>query len=203
MTSDPAFEPRAPSRPRFYFGAMSPYSWFAAERIGDLIPAAEWRPVFAGALFKAAGRVPWGLTARRAEEMAECEERAASYGLGVIRWPDPWPTSDLAVARAMAVADDGGLLRAFALEAMRLAFREGADLACPETLETAAARAGLPPALLTQRLTAPDIKARVRAMTDEAVAANVIGIPTIGIDDALFWGDDRLLEAREAQAGNR
>lgn len=41
---------------RFYFGAMSPYSWFAAERIGDLLPDAEWVPVFAGALFSANGR---------------------------------------------------------------------------------------------------------------------------------------------------
>jgi 2-hydroxychromene-2-carboxylate isomerase len=36
---------------------MSPYSWFAAERIGSLLPDAEWRPVFAGGVFKACGRV--------------------------------------------------------------------------------------------------------------------------------------------------
>jgi hypothetical protein len=32
---------------------MSPYSWFAAEEIGSMLPDAEWRPVYAGALFKA------------------------------------------------------------------------------------------------------------------------------------------------------
>jgi 2-hydroxychromene-2-carboxylate isomerase len=45
---------------RFFFGAMSPYSWFAAERIDALVPDAEWRPVFAGGLFRAVGRTAWG-----------------------------------------------------------------------------------------------------------------------------------------------
>jgi 2-hydroxychromene-2-carboxylate isomerase len=39
----------------FFFGPISPYSWFAAERIGALLPDADWRPVFAGGVFKAAG----------------------------------------------------------------------------------------------------------------------------------------------------
>ena len=44
----------------FHFGAMSPYSWFAAERIGALIPDARWRPVFAGGLFRASGTIDVG-----------------------------------------------------------------------------------------------------------------------------------------------
>lgn len=43
------------SPPLFCFGAMSPYSWFAAERTDALLPEAEWRPVFAGGVFKACG----------------------------------------------------------------------------------------------------------------------------------------------------
>lgn len=112
----------------FFFGAMSPYSWFAAERIGTLLPDAEWRPVFAGGLFKACGRVSWGLTEDRAAKLADCEARARAYGLGPIHWPDPWPTNDVLVARAMIVADQRGALTPFALTAMRMAFGEGLDL---------------------------------------------------------------------------
>ena len=61
-------EPQSTSTdPWFYFGAMSPYSWFAAERIGGLLPDAVWRPVYAGALFKASGRSTWGLGPEGAE----------------------------------------------------------------------------------------------------------------------------------------
>ena len=88
----------------FYFGAMSPYSWFAAERIGGVVPDATWRPVFAGGLFKAVGRTSWGLTDEREAKLADCEARAAAHGLGPIRWPEPWPTVDLAAARALVWA---------------------------------------------------------------------------------------------------
>jgi len=74
----------------FFFGAMSPYSWFAAERIGTLLPDAEWRPVFAGGLFKACGRVSWGLTEDRATKLADCQARARAYGLGT--GPQPVPS---------------------------------------------------------------------------------------------------------------
>jgi hypothetical protein len=74
---------------------MSPYSWFAAERIGALLPDAQWRPVFAGGVFKACGRVSWGLTADREVKLADCEARARAQGLGAIHWPDPWPTNYL------------------------------------------------------------------------------------------------------------
>jgi 2-hydroxychromene-2-carboxylate isomerase len=98
--------------PLFFFGAMSPYSWFAAERIERLLPEAQWRGVLAGAIFKANGRVSWGLTERRGEGIADCERRAALYGLGRIRWPRPWPTSDLLIARALIFAATSGAPRA-------------------------------------------------------------------------------------------
>lgn len=84
-----------PEGPRFYFGAISPYSWFAAERIVDLVPEAQWRPVFAGGLFRSAGRVSWGVTSRREERMADCQRRAAEHCLGPIAWPDGWPGNDV------------------------------------------------------------------------------------------------------------
>src|SRR3954452_8571429 len=75
---------RVTAPPSFFFGAMSPYSWFAAERIERLLPQARWHGVLAGAIFKRHGRASWGLTERRAAGIAECEQRAAQYGLGPI-----------------------------------------------------------------------------------------------------------------------
>src|SRR5882757_1430358 len=93
---------RSPAAPSFFFGVMSPYSWFAAERIEGLLPQARWRGVLAGVVFKAHGRTSWGLTERRAEGIADCELRASAHRLGPIVWPEPWPTSDLLAARALA-----------------------------------------------------------------------------------------------------
>jgi 2-hydroxychromene-2-carboxylate isomerase len=187
----------------FFFGAMSPYSWLAAERIGALIPDARWRPVFAGGLFKARDRTSWGLTDRRAAGMADCEARARAYGLGEIRWPQPWPTVDVDVGRAMLFARERGRLEAFALEAMRLAFREGHDLGELPVILTAGRRAGLDGAELEDAVRAPRLKAALREATDDALARGVFGVPTFVVRDRLFWGDDQLEHVARATADLR
>jgi 2-hydroxychromene-2-carboxylate isomerase len=187
--------------PVFYFAAMSPYSWFAAERIGGLLPEARWEPVFAGGLFRSAGRKSWGLDERREENISVCERRALEYGLGPISWPQPWPTNDVHVARAMTYAADRGLLQEYGLAAMRAAFREGADLEHREVLLDLAPGAGLPEDELGEALEDPEVKAQLRAATDGAHELGVIGVPTVAVGEQLFWGDDRLEEAARAAGG--
>ncbi len=184
--------------PVFFFAAMSPYSWFAAERVAGVLPEALWEPVFAGGLFKAAGRKSWGLDERREEQIAECESRAAGYGLGPIRWPQPWPTNDVHVARAMTHAKNRGCLHEFALAAMRAAFHDGADLEQREVLLEVGASLGIAPQELEAALGDPAVKQQLRATTDEAHELGVIGVPTVMVDEQLFWGDDRLEEAASA-----
>lgn len=186
------------ARPLFFFGAMSPYSWFAAERIGAHIPQAEWRPLFAGGLFKSAGRVSWGITDRREAKLADCETRAAAHGLGPIAWPDPWPTNDVRIARAMLYADRRGSLKPFAMEAMRMCFTEGAELGDVQVVEAVAVRAGFEPGEVAAAIEDPEIKAALHAANDEALALGVIGVPTVVVGADLFWGDDRLTDAASA-----
>lgn len=188
----------SPSPPIFYFGAMSPYSWFAAERIEQLLPEARWRGVLAGVVFAAHGRTSWGLTEARAAGLADCEARAASHGLGPISWPREWPTSDLHAARAMLAAEHRGLLKPFSLAAMRMAFREGADLADREIALEAGSRVGIDRDELDLAMQAPELKQALRELNDEALAAGVFGVPTVLIGGELFWGDDRLEEAAQA-----
>lgn len=180
---------------RFYYGAISPYSWFAAERIGTLIPEARWRPVFAGGLFRSMGRGTWGLTPERERRMADCQRRAASHGLGPIRWPEGWPGNDVLAARAMVAADREGCLVSFALATMRACFADGRDITRAEELEAVARAVGLDEARLMAETQTAVTKDALRASNDEAVAAGVIGVPSVWIDGQVFWGDDRLEEA--------
>jgi 2-hydroxychromene-2-carboxylate isomerase len=184
--------------PIFYFGAMSPYSWLASERIERLLPEARWRGVLAGVVFAAHGRTSWGLTENRAAGLADCEARAAARGLGPICWPREWPTSDLHVGRAMVFADQRGLLEPFALAAMRMAFREGADLADRDVVLAAGSRVGIEEAELELALGSPLVKQELRDLNEEALAAGVFGVPSVLAAGELFWGDDRLEDAAQA-----
>lgn len=187
--------------PILFFGAMSPYSWLACERIGGLLPDVRWQPVFLGGLFRAVGRESWGLGERREVEMAECERRARAYGLGEMRWPATWPTNDLTAARGMVFAAFKGVLEEFAVATMRLEFLEGGNVEERETVLEAGRRVGLDGGELESALGAEEVKGALRAATDEAYAKGVIGVPTVAVGEELFWGDDRLEEAALAARG--
>jgi 2-hydroxychromene-2-carboxylate isomerase len=187
-----------PAAPVFYFGAMSPYSWLAAERLGELLPDAVWRCVYLPAIFRERGRTSWGLTERRAEEMAACEARARARGLGAIHWPQAWPTSDLVAARAITYAQQRAAPQPVALELMRASFLRGEDIAELPAVLAACRRAGLDGAEVESSLSAPAVKDALRELTDEALAAGVCGVPTVAVGGELYWGDDRLEEAANA-----
>jgi 2-hydroxychromene-2-carboxylate isomerase len=185
--------------PVFYFGAMSPYSWISAERIDGVLPDARWSGVLLGAVFKANDRTSWGTTDMREQGIADCEARAAAHGLGTIVWPDPWPTSDLQVARALTYAESLGKLREYALSAMRLAFREGRDPGERDNVIEAGARIGIDAGELARALDSQAVKDALRASTERTIARGVFGVPTFAVGEQLFWGDDRLEDAAAAQ----
>jgi 2-hydroxychromene-2-carboxylate isomerase len=130
--------------------------------------------------------------------MAEIERRAHEYGMPPLRWPDPWPSSSLHAMRAAIHARNAGREREFAAAAFAVAFAEGNDLAEPRHVLDAAERAGLDRAEAEAAIAEPAVKDELRAVTDEAHARGVFGVPTVAAGGELFWGDDRLDEAAAA-----
>ena len=182
----------------FYFDLGSPFAYLAAERIPTLIPEPiEWQPVLLGGLFKLAGRSSWALGdhERRQAGMAAIERRAQSYGLPPIRWPDPWPTDYLIATRAATYAFTVGKGREFTLQAFRNAFRHGRDMSIAANVLQAAQRVGIDRDRLITATNDSLIKQRLRRATEAAFQLGVFGVPTLAIDDELFWGDDRLEDA--------
>ena len=182
----------------FYFDLGSPFAYLAAERIRTLLPEPiEWQPVLLGGLFKLAGRSSWavGDYERRQAGMAEIERRAQSYGLPPIRWPDPWPTNYLTAMRAATYAFTIGKGREFTLQAFRNAFQHGRDLSIAANVLEAGEQAGIHRDRLNTGTRDPQIKEALRRATDTAFQLGVYGVPTVAIDDELFWGDDRLEDA--------
>jgi 2-hydroxychromene-2-carboxylate isomerase len=183
----------------FSFDLGSPYGYLAAERIAAGILGVEprWEPVLLGAIFGYRGRGSWAHTDARERNLAEIQERAARYGLPAFAWPEGWPGDGLAAMRAAtwAAARDNG--QRFAVAAYRRAFADG-DALSLEVLADVAASAGLDGDELRAAIATPGIKARLRATTDAAYAAGVTGVPTVRVDDTIFYGDDQLERAADA-----
>ncbi len=182
----------------FYFDLGSPFAYLAAERIPTLIPEPiEWQPVLLGGLFKLAGRSSWALRdhERRQAGMTEIERRAQSYGLPPLGWPDRWPTDYLTAMRAATYAFTIGKGREFTLQAFRNAFRHGRDMRIAANVLQAGERVGIDRDQLITATSGPLIKEALRRATEAAFRLGVFGVPTLAIDDELFWGDDRLEDA--------
>ncbi len=185
--------------PVFYFGAMSPYSWLAAERIGRLLPEARWRGVLAGVIFNAHRRTSWGLTAERERGLRTASSAPLGHGLGPIRWPEPWPTSDLRAARAMVHAEQHGVMQR--VRARRDAHgvpRGSRPRADRRRARGRRARRARRPPSSQAALADPLVKQAVRATNEDALAAGVFGVPSVIVGGELFWGDDRLEDAAAA-----
>jgi 2-hydroxychromene-2-carboxylate isomerase len=179
----------------FYFDLGSPYAYLSAERLSELLPEPiHWRPVLLGGLFRLTGRSSWALGDYRRRElgMAEIEHRARAHDLPPMRWPDPWPTDYLVAMRATTYAFAVGRGRDFALQAFRDAFQRGVQLQMEAHVLDAGEQVGMERRELQAATRDPQIKQALRAATDAAHGRGVIGVPTIAIDDRLFWGDDRL-----------
>lgn len=172
--------------PLFFFAPMSPHACRGADR-----NAPARRRVAAGLRRRALqGKRPdlLGTHGSARGRHFGLEARARAHGLGEIRWLEPWPTLDVLVSRAMLFAQGRQRLQPFALEAMRLAFLEGCDLAELAVVRVAARRADLDPVEVADATQEPRMKAALRHATDDAVARGVFGVPTTAVGAELFWG---------------
>ncbi len=191
--------------PIFFYDFSSPYAYLAAHRVDELLPVKpRWQPILFGALLTAIGKQPWSVQEGPARDarMRECEQRAAELGLP-LAWPREWPlgTYSILAARAAIVAEEQGRVRELSRALFRQGLGQGRDLTESEVVLEAAEEAGLDRDAVAAGAQTPRIKERLRAVTDEAVALGVTGIPTVAIDGELFWGDDRLQDAARALAG--
>jgi 2-hydroxychromene-2-carboxylate isomerase len=185
-----------PEQPVFYFDLGSPYSYLTAERVHRVLPVVPvWQPILLGGIWQQSGERSWGTTDAREEGMAEVERRANKYGLMPLRWPAGWPNSTLTAMRAATFAQQIGRTVAFSLAAFRQAFAGGRDLSDVDNVLIAAAACELHPKAVLTAIETRATKDRLRAATEEAYERGVRGVPTILVDDQVFWGDDRLEDA--------
>jgi 2-hydroxychromene-2-carboxylate isomerase len=191
----------------FYYDFSSPYSYLAAERISGLFAEAgleqpEWQPISFGHVLKVTGRRPWSIPPEGPDptHLEEIQRRALERDLPKIVYPKGWPVEHYSLnpTRAAIYAKESGRVVSFSLACFRQVFAAGRDMSDVDNVLIAAAACELHPNAVLRGIETKAVKDKLRAATDEAIARGLVGIPTVAVDDRLFWGDDRLEEAVEA-----
>jgi 2-hydroxychromene-2-carboxylate isomerase len=83
----------------------------------------------------------------------------------------------------------------------RAMWLEPCNLGDAEVVATTLRHEGFDPGAFTALVGDPEVKAKLIALTDEAVKRGVFGAPTMFVGGEMFFGQDRLDFVREALKG--
>jgi 2-hydroxychromene-2-carboxylate isomerase len=185
----------------FYFDVASPYTYLAATQVDAEAEAAgvdvEWRPFLLGGVFKATGNtMPAAVAPKAAFMLADLGRWANEYGVE-FAFPPTFPLNSIAPQRALTALylRDQAAMKKLAHELFERYWVQGIDVSQPDALAEAAQAAGVDPAQLADEIAEPNVKDKLRQLTDDAVARGAFGAPTFFVGDEVFFGNDRLRHA--------
>ena len=171
-----------------WFDPISPFAYLAFERLPQALEGCsytvDYRPVlFAAMLQHHAHKGPAEIEPKRAWTFRHVHWLAHRHGLPMDT-PLQHPFNPLPLLRlATACGPNRRVVEAI----FRHVWRGGADAVDSQRL--AALQADLAPA---RDPASPEVKAELKAATDEAIAQGVFGVPSFGLDGRVFWGLDAL-----------
>jgi 2-hydroxychromene-2-carboxylate isomerase len=186
----------------FYLDFISPYAYLAFEKLPEALVghsySLTYKPVLFAALLKQRGQLgPAEIPGKRDWTYRQVLWLAHSQGIE-LQMPARHPFNPLALLRLAVACDVQGLPNRYVCENLfRHVWRGGAEATDAQRLQA-----------LTQQLdpkravNSDEVKAQLKAHTDEAIAVGVFGVPTFAVDDKLFWGFDALPMLQAYLSGN-
>ena len=182
-----------PQPVELFFDFRSPYSYLAFTQLLGMDVELRLRPIQILKVMERVGNVPTTITCAAKGRYARQDlgRWAARYGIG-LNPSDMRANDGDAAARAVLAAATPAEAAAVTLALYRAMWSEGRTLANSADVVAAIAAAGIDTTGIAARIDAPATAAALAANTDEAVARDVFGAPTIFVGDTMFFGNDRL-----------
>jgi len=177
---------------RFHFDYISPYSYLAWQQLGAFANEHELRvepkpTLFAGLLNHLGHKGPAEIEPKRIYMFKDCVRAAAQLGVPFAR-VFSHPFNPLPSLRATLLDMDDQTCGRLVTALFHATWAESRDMGSAEVVAEVCSGAGVPDAL--ERIQAPEIKQRLLQATREAIENGVFGVPTMIVDDELFWGTD-------------
>lgn len=188
----------------FYFDVGSPAAYLAWTQMPRL--AAEtgaevvYRPFLLGGVFQAtANKSPMEVPAKGRYMVGDLERFARRYGVPFRHNPH-FPINTLTLMRGALGLQmrEPDRLRPYGDAVFSAIWVDRQNMNDPATVGGVLQAAGFDPQQLLALTADPEVKERLKAVTQEAVARGAFGAPTFFVGDALFWGQDRIDFVKEA-----
>jgi 2-hydroxychromene-2-carboxylate isomerase len=192
----------------FDFGSPNAYlAWKAVPEIEKRTGATfTYVPVLLGGIFKATGNVSpvianQGIRNKGEYQFLEIERFIKKHNLTKFKFNAHFPVNTLQIMRGAVAAEIDGNLPAYIAAVMPAMWEQSLKMDEPEVIKAVLNAGGIDGARLLARIQDGDVKAKLIAHTEEAVARGAFGIPTFFVDGEIYFGKDRLREVEEAIAG--
>ena len=193
----------------FFFDLSSPWTRLAFHNIQPILAETNatvtWRPFLVGGVFNAVNPSVYEGRANPDAPKTRHTGRWLRDWARLAGVPMNFPSAHHPVKSVHAMrlccaleADQDALYR-FAAAAFDAYFAHQRNLDDPAVLAEIATACGLDGAALVRRTRDDDVKQRLRANTNEAIALGAFGSPTMIVDGArLYFGNDQLPLVRQA-----
>ncbi len=189
----------------FFFDCSSPWSYLAFRNIQPLAAqhcvAVNWRPVLVGGIFNTvnqrmyAGREEVD-SPRNRYQLKDLQDCARQAGVCIEFPPRVFPVNSVKAMRGcLWLAQDKARqakLLAFVAATFAAYFTLQADISQDDVLADICRENGIAVDAFLAGIALLEIKAQLKANTDEAIARGAFGVPTFFIGKDMYFGNDRL-----------
>lgn len=181
-----------------YIDFISPYAYLAFEALPKALAGSQsyqvvYKPVLFAAMLKHHGQLgPAEIAGKREWTYRQVLWQAKERGV-VLDMPHAHPFNPLSLLRLGVACDAHGTPNRYVCETIFRHVWQGGG-AADDPVRFQALVQQLQP---KQSVDGSEVKAQLKANTDEALARGVFGVPTFVVDDKLFWGLDALPMMRQ------
>jgi 2-hydroxychromene-2-carboxylate isomerase len=192
----------------FYFDVGSPAAYLAWGRLPRICEEARatlaYKPMLLGGVFQAtANQSPMNIPAKGRYIMADLERFARRARIPFSHNPH-FPINTLMLMRGatgMQMSNEARMVP-YVDAVYRAIWVEGKNMNDPGVVASVLQQAGFDLAAVLAMANDPEVKERLKATTQEAVARGVFGAPTFFVGAQMYWGQDRLDFVKEALESN-
>jgi 2-hydroxychromene-2-carboxylate isomerase len=188
----------------FYFDVGSPAAYLAWTQLPRICAETnariDYRPMLLGGVFQATGnQSPMMVAPKGRYVMSDLERFAHRYGVEFSHNPF-FPINTLTLMRIATGLQMREPVRMVPwVDAVyRAIWVEGKNMNDPAVVAGVLQAAGFDAAALLALSADAEVKERLKAVTQDAVARGVFGAPTFFVGDHMYWGQDRLDFVKQA-----
>ena len=195
-----------------FFDCSSPWTWLAFRKLRTL--AAElkapvlWKPVLVGGIFNAVNPSVYesrerGVPAKQAYLKKDLLDWARHEGVDIRFPPSIFPVNSVKAMRAccwlLTQAPAAQQMEPFAEAVFQAYWTDDQEISQDSVLAAIAGAQGIDAVALLAAIATPQVRAQLKANTDEVIARGGFGSPTLFVGgDDMYFGNDRLPLVRAA-----